>query len=131
VSVGRQRPVACQWGAARLAAARLRRFEVFGVGVRCCSVPPIWALYVSLSVTADGRSRLGFDHYWQVMSEPQFWLSLWNSLAAAGLSTFVSIVLGVMAAYGMTRFKGNYERLALLVPATRMVPGIVLVIPFY
>jgi ABC-type glycerol-3-phosphate transport system permease component len=95
------------------------------------SVPPIWAPYVSLSVTADGRSRLGFDHYWQVMSEPQFWLSLWNSLAAAGLSTFVSIVLGVMAAYGMTRFKGNYERLALLVPATRMVPGIVLVIPFY
>ena len=92
--------------------------------------PPIWVLYVSLSVTADGRSRLGFDHYWQVMSEPQFWLSLWNSLAAAGLSTFVSIVLGVMAAYGMTRFRGNYERLALLVLATRMVPGIVLVIPF-
>ena len=25
-------------GAARLAAARLRRFEVFGIGVRCCSV---------------------------------------------------------------------------------------------
>src|SRR5271156_41358 len=28
----------CPWGAARLAAARLRRFEVFGIGVRCCSV---------------------------------------------------------------------------------------------
>src|ERR1700678_426171 len=34
----RQRPVACRWGAARLAAARLQRFEVFGVGVRCRSV---------------------------------------------------------------------------------------------
>ncbi len=31
----------------------------------------------------------------------------------------------------MTRFKHNYERLALLVLATRMVPGIVLVILFY
>lgn len=93
--------------------------------------PPIWALCVSLAVTADGHTRLGLDHYWEVVGEAQFWLSLWNSLAAAGLSTLVSILLGGMAAYGMTRFKGNYQRLAFLALAARMVPSIVLVIPFY
>jgi multiple sugar transport system permease protein len=93
--------------------------------------PPVWALYVSLSVNSDGQSRLGFDHFAEVTADPQFWLSMWNSFAAAGLSTFVSIALGAMAAYGMTRFKVNYDRLALFVLAMRMVPGIVLIIPFY
>jgi multiple sugar transport system permease protein len=93
--------------------------------------PPIWALYVSLAVTTSDHLSLGFEHYMEVTAEPQFWLSLWNSFAAAGLSTFISIVLGAMAAYGMTRFKGDYERLALLILAMRMVPSIVLVIPFY
>ncbi len=40
MSVGRQPPVACPWGAARLAAARLRRSEVLGVGVGRCSYLP-------------------------------------------------------------------------------------------
>ena len=107
---------------------------LYGIAFLACAFgvfPPLWALYVSFAVTEGGHTRLGLDYYAEVLVEPQFWLSLWNSFAAAGLSTLISIALGAMAAYGMTRFKGNYERLALLVLAMRMVPGIVLVIPFY
>ena len=93
--------------------------------------PPIWALFVSLAVTENGRTLIRLDHYEQVLGQPQFWLSLWNSFAAAGLSTLVSILLGAMAAYGMTRFKSRYDGLALFILAMRMVPSIVLVIPFY
>jgi ABC-type glycerol-3-phosphate transport system permease component len=93
--------------------------------------PPVWALYISLSVNKNGESRLGLDHFVEVTTNQQFWLSMWNSFAAAGLTTIVSIALGAMAAYGMTRFKVNYERVALFVLAMRMVPGIVLIIPFY
>jgi ABC-type glycerol-3-phosphate transport system permease component len=94
-------------------------------------VPPLWALAVSLSVQRDGVALVGLDHYREVLGQPQFWLSLWNSFAAAGLTTLVSVLLGAMAAYGMTRFKGNYEPLALFILAIRMIPSIVLVIPFY
>ncbi|TPI67219.1 carbohydrate ABC transporter permease [Mesorhizobium sp. B3-1-3] len=107
---------------------------LYAVALVSCALtmfPPIWALYVSVSVNVDGRSRFGFDHFAEVTADPQFWLSMWNSFAAASLSTAVSIVLGVMAAYGMTRFKVNYDRLALFVLAMRMMPSIVLIIPFY
>ncbi len=59
---------------------------LYAIALIACALamfPPIWALYVSLSVTADGRTELGFGHYFEVMGEPQFWLSLWNSFAAA------------------------------------------------
>ncbi|WP_284315368.1 carbohydrate ABC transporter permease [Labrys miyagiensis] len=104
------------------------------VALVSCSLtlfPPVWALYVSLSITVDGVWRLGLDHFVEVATDAQFWLSIWHSFAAAGLATVISITLGSMAAYGMTRFKVNYERLALFVLAMRMVPGIVLIIPFY
>ena len=107
---------------------------LYAVALLACTlalIPPLWALYVSLSVQGDGTTLIGFDHYREVLSQPQFWLSLWNSFAAAGLSTLVSILLGAMAAYGMTRFEGDYDGLALLILAIRMIPSIVLVIPFY
>jgi ABC-type glycerol-3-phosphate transport system permease component len=107
---------------------------LYAVALLACGlavIPPLWALYVSLSVQGDGATMIGLDHYREVLSQPQFWLSLWNSFAAAGLSTLVSVLLGAMAAYGMTRFEGDYDGLALLILAIRMIPSIVLVIPFY
>jgi multiple sugar transport system permease protein len=107
---------------------------LYAVALFACAlsiVPPLWALLVSLSVQGDGVVLLGFDHYREVLTQPQFWLSLWNSFAVSASSTIVSVLLGSMAAYGMTRFGVNFERLALVVLAIRMIPSIVLVIPFY
>lgn len=90
-------------------------------------VPPLWALTVSLSV----QGGLGLDHYREVLSQPQFWRALWNSFAAASSCTLASVLLGASAAYGMTRFGHRFEGLALAILAMRMIPSIVLVIPFY
>ena len=107
---------------------------LYAIALCACALamaPPIWALFVSLSVDTGSGVALGFIHYREVLSEPQFWTSLWHSFVAATVSTVVSIVFGSMAAYGMTRFGSNFEGFAFLVLALRMVPSVVLVIPFY
>jgi multiple sugar transport system permease protein len=107
---------------------------LYAIALCACALamaPPIWALFVSLSVNTGSGVTLGFTHYREVLSEPQFWTSLWHSFVAATVSTVVSVVFGSMAAYGMTRFGSNFEGFAFLVLALRMVPSVVLVIPFY
>jgi ABC-type glycerol-3-phosphate transport system permease component len=94
-------------------------------------LPPLWALYVSFSVNTGNGPGYGLDNYREVLSQSQFWMALWHSLLTSTASTLVSIVLGSMAAYGMTRLGVNFNRLALGILAMRMVPSIVLVIPFY
>ena len=93
-------------------------------------LPPLWALFVSLSDSSGGWA-LSLANYREVLGQPQFWSALLHSLLASGFATIVSLVLGTMAAYGMTRFGGRYDRLAMIILAMRMVPSIVLVIPFY
>ncbi|MEZ2127812.1 MULTISPECIES: carbohydrate ABC transporter permease [unclassified Sinorhizobium] len=94
-------------------------------------LPPLWALYVSFSISTDAGATLGFENYRDVLSQGQFWGSLLNSFLTASLSTAISIALGSMAAFGMTRLGHEFNRLALAILAMRMVPSIVLVIPFY
>lgn len=94
-------------------------------------LPPLWALYVSFSVQTDAGVMLGLENYRDVLSQEQFWAALWHSLLTASLSTLISIGLGSMAAFGMTRMGIRFERLALAILAMRMIPSIVLVIPFY
>lgn len=94
-------------------------------------IPPLWALLVSLSVQGGETVRFGLENYREVLAQPQFWACLANSFAAAALCTLISVILGSSAAYGMTRFGGNFDRLALAILAMRMIPSVVLVIPFY
>ena len=93
-------------------------------------VPPLWALFVSLSEPGSARFP-SLVHYREILGQWQFWHAIGNSLLAALLATVVSMLLGAMAAYGMTRFRRRWEALALAMLALRMIPGIVLVIPFY
>ena len=46
-------------------------------------------------------------------------------------ATAAAIFLGILAAYGLTRFRVRLRRLSFAILAIRMVPGIVLVLPFY
>lgn len=96
--------------------------------------PPLWGLLVSFTSVEGGQTGLAaltLDHYADILTQSQFREALWHSFASAFLGTLLAMVLGIMAAYGMTRFGGDFERLALLMLALRMIPGIVLVIPFY
>jgi multiple sugar transport system permease protein len=78
-------------------------------------LPPLWALFVSLSMNTDAGAGFGLENYRDVLSQGQFWGSLWNSFLTASLSTAISIVLGCMAAFGMTRLGGEFNRVALAI----------------
>jgi multiple sugar transport system permease protein len=58
--------------------------------------------------------------------------SFWNSLVVSTLSTGFSLLIGVPAAYALTRwnFKGR-DRVALWILVTRMAPPIAFTIPFF
>jgi len=98
--------------------------------------PPLWAMISSL-MPADRVGGLpdfghaSFDNYRQVFAQQQFWLSLRNSAMASIGATILSIALAIPAAYGLTRFRLNLRGFALAILGVRMVPGIVLVLPFY
>jgi ABC-type glycerol-3-phosphate transport system permease component len=98
--------------------------------------PPVWAMISSL-MPADrvgglpDFERASLDNYRQVFGQQQFWLSLSNSALASIGATVVSTVLAIPAAYGLTRFRFNLRGFALVILGVRMVPGIVLVLPFY
>ena len=98
--------------------------------------PPVWAMISSL-MPADRVGGLpdfrlaNLDNYRQVFSQQQFWLSLRNSALASIGATVASTLLAIPAAYGLTRFRLNLRGFALAILGVRMVPGIVLVLPFY
>ena len=98
--------------------------------------PLVWATISSF--TPDNRIGGELDvtawdlaNYEQVMSEQDFWASLLHSAIVSTGATAAAIFLGILAAFGLTRFRVRFRRLAFAILAIRMVPGIVLVLPFY
>jgi multiple sugar transport system permease protein len=98
-------------------------------------MPPLAGLVMSLlprgdigSITATAWT---VENYSDLFGQSSFWLSLGNSLASSLLATLFAILLGAFAAFALTRFRSVYDKAAWLILAIRMVPGVVLVIPFY
>jgi multiple sugar transport system permease protein len=98
--------------------------------------PPIWATLSSFTPSnrVGGELDLGhwtLENYDAVMGQRDFWASLAHSAIVSVGTTAVAIFLGILAAFGLTRFRTRFQRLAFTILAVRMVPGIVLVLPFY
>jgi len=66
-----------------------------------------------------------------VTTSQSAWPSIANSLVAAGGGTLLALAVGVLAAYGVSRFRAGGPRLSLLILQTRLLPAIVLVIPLF
>ncbi len=69
----------------------------------------------------------------QIINGPsQYTSRLWNSVIVAGVSTLLSVFLGVLAAYAFSRFnvpgKGD---LLFFILSTRMLPAVVVTIPVF
>jgi ABC-type glycerol-3-phosphate transport system permease component len=112
---------------------------ISGAGVLACAFflfPPFWA-FLSSFMPANRVGGLLDLHGWtaenyrQVFAQPAFWLGLRNSAYASLGATIASTLLAIPAAYGLTRFRHDFKGLALAILGVRMVPGIVLVLPFY
>lgn len=57
---------------------------------------------------------------------------LWNSIIIAGISTLISVFLGLLAAYAFSRFPiAGKDDLLFFILSTRMLPAVVVTIPLF
>ena len=98
--------------------------------------PLVWMVLASFKTNVDiyDTSKAVFFHptienYTKVLKQANYGQFILNSFWVAFASTSVSLVLGVPAAYSMSRFSMN--RSALVVLMARVIPGVSLLVPWY
>ncbi len=104
--------------------------------------PFIWLVLTSFKLEIDFfskplvilPSRITFKHYEKVLSDPSFKLYLFNSLLVSLVSTAISVFIGSLAAYSVSRhrFPFKFERyLSLYILFTITYPAISVAIPYF
>jgi multiple sugar transport system permease protein len=127
----------------RAGASRRRRtpYQTFRVValvlvVLALVAPLVWMVSASFKTNVDiyDTSKAVFfspvvDNYAKVLQQANYLQFIWNSLWVAFVSTTLSLLLGVPAAYSMSRF--TMQRSALVVLMARVIPGVALLVPWY
>ena len=133
----RQRPAATR----RRKPLRSRAYKTFRVVALIAVVlfliaPLFWMLLASFKTNVDiydaGKSFLFTptgENYANVLQRNNYFVFIFNSFWVAFVSTALSLVLGVPAAYAMSRF--TMHRSALVVLMARVIPGVSLLVPWY
>ena len=98
--------------------------------------PLLWMLLSSVKANVDiqNTSKSFFfhpilDNYKAVLGDGGYLKFVFNSLWIAVASTAISLVLGVPAAFAMSRF--SMQKSALVVLMARIIPGISLLVPWF
>ncbi|MEV4202372.1 carbohydrate ABC transporter permease [Micromonospora globbae] len=98
--------------------------------------PLLWMIAASFKTNVDiydTAKTFSFsptvDNYANVLQRANYVQYIGNSLWVAFAATVLSLVLGVPAAYSMSRF--NMRRSALVVLMARVIPGVSLLVPWY
>src|SRR6476660_4381275 len=118
-----------------------RAYKVFRVVALIAVVlfliaPLIWMLLASFKTNVDiydTATSFVFtptgENYANVLQRNNYFVFIFNSFWVAFVSTALSLVLGVPAAYAMSRF--TMHRSALVVLMARVIPGVSLLVPWY
>jgi multiple sugar transport system permease protein len=81
----------------------------------------------------DSRRLLSFtptlENYQNVFGQYDFFKFMLNSLVVGGFATFLSLVLGLPAAYAIARYKMGW--LGIIILTARIIPGITFLIPWF
>ena len=101
--------------------------------------PVVWGFMTSIKQPVDAFAvppRFVFtptaEFHWQVWIEKGFWHFLLNSAVISVGTVIISVSIGTMAAYGLSRLSGGASRGVLFgLLAMRMFPHILLAIPFF
>lgn len=80
-------------------------------------VPPIWIFKPNL------------DNYKEVFFEQNFFQYLMNSLIIATTATILSLIIGLPAAYSISRYK--LKKIGIFILIARLMPGISFLIPWF
>jgi multiple sugar transport system permease protein len=127
----------------RAGASRRRRtpYQTFRVVALVAVVialvaPLVWMVAASFKTNVDiydtGKAIFFspvVENYAKVLQQANYLQFIWNSLWVAFVSTALSLLLGVPAAYSMSRF--SMQRSALVVLMARVIPGVALLVPWY
>ena len=117
---------------------RALSFGVSGALLVATLFPVLWLMQISLKTDVEAMRMPPaiffvptLDNYAAIF-QGRFARSFLNSLAVSLSTTFVGMLLGVPAAYALSRASfGRSQGLALWVLATRMAPPIAFAIPFF
>ncbi|MET7331133.1 carbohydrate ABC transporter permease [Nonomuraea sp. NPDC005650] len=98
--------------------------------------PLLWMVAASFKTNVDiydpGKALVfspTMDNYAKVLQQANYVEFIVNSLWVAFAATVASLILGVPAAYSMSRF--NMRKSALVVLMARVIPGVSLLVPWY
>jgi multiple sugar transport system permease protein len=98
--------------------------------------PLLWMVAASFKTNVDiydtGKAFAfspTLDNYSNVLQQANYVQFIGNSLWVAFAATVLSLILGVPAAYSMSRF--NMKKSALVVLMARVIPGVSLLVPWY
>ncbi len=102
--------------------------------------PVFWMLSVSLRDNGDVFSfpaqllppELTFEGYEKVLSDPDTLMYFFNSYLNGAIVTVITIILGIMAGYGLSRYEFKGKRIfSLFTVSTQTIPAVTLLIPFF
>jgi multiple sugar transport system permease protein len=101
--------------------------------------PVVWAVLTSLKHPVDAFAvppvlffAPTFEFHYQVWVEKAFWHYLINSVIVSASTVVLSVSIGTMAAYGLSRLRSRASRGVLFgILSMRMFPHILLAIPFF
>ncbi|MFH5821070.1 carbohydrate ABC transporter permease [Georgenia sp. AZ-5] len=135
-TAGQGRPVQAASRSRRRYQAQLWRAIAIAVVIAVFLFPLLWMLLsafkTSLDIT-DPSAMFTFsptmDNFRNVLTEQNFLPFIWNSLVVGVVSTAISLVVGVPAAYAMARYGMHRASGALLL--ARIIPGVSLLVPWY
>jgi multiple sugar transport system permease protein len=120
---------------------RSRAYPIFRVVVLTTTVvlfiaPLMWMLVASFKTNVDiydsGKTFFftpTLDNYSNVLGRNNYFDFIFNSFWVALWSTVLSLILGVPAAYAMSRF--SMGKSAMVVLMARIIPGVSLLVPWY
>ncbi len=98
--------------------------------------PLLWILMSSFKTQADITAsppiwlfKPTLENYKSVFVENEFGRYLFNSTLIATLSTFFSLLMGLPAAYSISRYK--QKKVGIFILLARLIPGISFLIPWY
>jgi multiple sugar transport system permease protein len=117
-------------------AYRVFRVVALAFVVLSLLAPLLWMISASFKTNVDiydtGKALVfspTTDNYVKVLQQANYVQFIVNSLWVAVAATVASLILGVPAAYSMSRF--NMKKSALVVLMARVIPGVSLLVPWY
>lgn len=116
---------------------------IYAAAVLICAFslfPVIWALSTSLKPEPQIFSQppqwipktISFEHYKAVGGDVRMMRYFFNSFVTAAFSTVIALIIGILGAYGFSRYKFPGNRTIMIsILLTRMLPRVALIIPFF